>query len=215
MFAEWVAFLKKLLGIPDGDTSQDETIAFLAALALEQISAATGRKFVQGVYLDRFIPPDRIIYLTEYPVLLVESLSVGGSVIDPLSYTVEKTSGRIIIENHSCGCVPRACADASLTAQYQANGEMPPAWVSMATADAIRAAMSQMETANTYGFSAKKVAVTDVGSVEFSTMGDTPSGTLTATIDASIAPWLSPEIGVTRSCCGAPQVSQFLGEIPP
>lgn len=216
MLDEWVKYLKTLLGIPESDTSQDQIIKALAEMCLSQIFMLTGRTFVQGVYQDRFITPARLVYLTEFPILRVISVTPGqGTPFAPTDYTVDKLQGRLVFDSLECRCLPHACADASYTVLYEANGALPPIWVSMATADAIRAALAQMETGNTYGVNAKKVAVTDVGSVEFSTAGDSPAASLSATVAAAIDTWIPVDFGATRSCCSPGQISEYIGEIVP
>src|SRR6478609_3119568 len=216
MLTEWVKYLKTLLGNPEADTSQDEIITALAEMCLGQIFALTGRTFVQGTYRDSFITPARLVYLTEFPILRVISVERGqGSYFEPTEYSVDKLQGRLVFDSLECRCLPHACADASYTVEYEANGALPPIWVSMATADAIRAALAQMEAGNTYGFNAKKVAVTDVGSVEFSTVGDSPTASLAGTLAAAIDTWVPVDFGATRSCCSPGQISEYLGEIVP
>lgn len=216
MLTEWLAVLKNLLGIPEDDTSKDELISFLAALVLQQIQLATGRNFLPGVYRDYLNGPNRLVYLTEFPVFDIASMTYqGGGEIPETDYVLNKTNGRIHFLANSCHCADFGdCCRGRLVVEYQANTALPPPWVSMAAADAIRAAMAQTESGNTYGFGAKKIAVTDVGSVELSTMGDTPSTTLTASVNASIAPYLDLSYGSSYSCCSGPQISEFVSEVP-
>ena len=217
MLDEWLVLLKQLLGIPEDDTSQDVFILFMAEIALSAIQARTGRQFKAGIYLDTFPGPLHKVYLNERPV--IEVLEVGfpqGGVIADTEYRVDYTNG-VINFRFGCQCSDRfwagdQCCLSPLQVKYQANHVLPPNWLTLAVSDAIRAAMATQGAGNQFGFMAKKVSVTDVGSVEFGNVADSPAQAIGSIIDGALEGWVEPVMGFTHHCCNGPPTSEYLGE---
>ena len=194
----WIATLKQLLGIADSDTSQDAALEFLAPIALQAIQSRTGRTFLHGIYEDTVNAPSETVYLTERPVIEVIEIGKGSGAVPDNFYSMDLPRG--ILRPTYCQCVPVVCCELPLKILYEANEAQPPNWVSLVAADAMRAAMAQQGSANSFGFSAKKVQVTDVGSVEFGAMGDSPAESLTMVIDASLSGWTEPAFSAGTGC---------------
>jgi hypothetical protein len=217
MIDEWLVLLKQLLGIPEDDTSQDVLILFMADIALQAIQSRTGRQFKAGIYLDTFPGPLHKVYLNERPV--IEVLEVGfpqGGIIADTDYRVDLTNG-VIWFRFGCQCSDQfwgrgECCTSPLQVKYQANHVLPPSWLTMAVADAIRAAMATQTAGNQFGFMAKKVSVTDVGSVEFGSVSDSPAQAIGTIIDGALEGWIEPVMAFTHHCCSGPPTSEFLGE---
>jgi len=211
----WLDLLKTLLGIPLDDTSKDPLILMLAGIALRGIQQRTGRTFVHGTFVDRVRGPKLVVWLTEYPVEQIVAIGNDGATIDPAFYRADLRTGRVEFLN-GCSCrwgYAPCCTYIPIEITYDANSELPPDYVSLAVADAIRAGMATIDAGNAYGFVAKKVAVTDVGSVEIGGAGDSPAESMSITIDAALDTWTTPTFAGTSVC--ADQTSELVATIPP
>lgn len=215
--APWLEEVKKLLGIPEDDTSKDAVIEFLGNIALEMIQVRTGRMFVPGTYEETLYGTHSTVYLTEKPVLAVLSVTLGGGAIDASGYTVDKPRGILRFPAHCCAEWARGCGcPAPMLVLYDANGALPPSWVLLVVADALRVAMAQTEASNAFGFMAHKVTVTDVGAVDFgsSAFGSSPGQSMSGVIDDALTPWLDPVAAASHGCCDGPQSSRLVEAAP-
>jgi hypothetical protein len=212
----WLDDLKMLLGIPPADTSQDAMITFLSGIALQAIQARTGRLFLPGIYLDTFPGPHQTIYTTEYPITELLEIVENGGALPAANYSVDMERGRITFsqENGYCATGYGYACSPSMKVTYKANETTPPDWVTFVVSDAVRSSLAMSGAGNEFGFVASKISVTDVGSVDFGKVGESPMQSLQQIIDGTLEGWIAPTMSYTVSCCNGRQTSQLIAQEP-
>lgn len=158
--------VKAYLGYAADDHTRDVQIQIFIDAALAALRAFTGRRFEYGQYRDTLRNRPDKMYTREWPLVSVEEVKVGDTVIDPTEYLVFKEDGQIYSKlgdwGHYCS---RLWLDdpAFFTVLYTANSAALPGDIYLAVLNAIQGADTASKQLTTYGGLIKRVSVYDVG----------------------------------------------------
>lgn len=206
------AFLGYDIGSPS-NTSRDVILQLWLDSAVEIAKKLTGRNLEYGWYRDTFGYRREGMYLQEFPIASMISVTVGNSVLTPdTDYQVFLATGRIEFKHHwHCGREPRHMGAHPLVIEYVGGYTVLPAIVQMAILAGIQAAEQAHVQATTYGGTVKQLTVVDVGTTAFLTRKDWTSAALSQTMNEQLTDFLSniPVLGAHLL-----QESEYLGEAP-
>lgn len=185
--------IKQYLRLPNGspsDTSRDLVLQLWLDGAIGMARLLTGRNLERAVYRDTFGYCAPEMYLQEWPIGEVLSVTRGGVELDPAEYQIFSASGRVQFKHRRYAYTRSGWYDDynRLIIDYVGGYDTLPSFIQMAILSGIEAVNLTNMQLSTHGGIVKQQTVVDVGTISFATT--TTNATLQNAMANALADYL-------------------------
>lgn len=180
--------VKRFLGYTLSDTTRDFNLQLLIDAAAQALKRILNREMEAAYYRDTLGSMVQRVYVREFPIINVQEIRIGNSVIPESDYKVFKREGYIYFKNVQSN-VPRILTAGSggfLEIDYSGGVLELPADLKVAVFNAIQAGDSLNRQLGSSNGIVKKITVYDVGATEYATPSDAVAGSLQSALTETL-----------------------------